>query len=58
MNVLHVICLFQIVFLYRYSFDVAFDIFNVMVVFFRFGLVYVAKYVEVAGDGSHHEVDG
>ena len=58
MNVLHVICLFQIVFLYRYSFDVAFDIFNVMIEFFRFGFVDVAKYVEVTGDGSHHEVDG
>ena len=58
MNVLHVICLFQIVFLYRYSFYIAFDIFNVMIVFFRFCLVYVAKYVQVTWDRSHHEVDG
>ena len=34
MNVLHIICFFQIVFLYRYSFYVAFDVFDVMVVFF------------------------
>ena len=58
MNVLHIICFFQIVFLYRYSFYVAFDVFDVMVVFFWFGLVYVAKDVQVTGDGSHHEVDG
>ena len=58
MYVLHVICLFQIIFLYRYSFYVAFDVFYVMIEFFWFCLVYVAEYVEVTWDRPHHEIDG
>lgn len=58
MHVLHVICLFQIVFLYRHSFDIAFDVFDIMIEFFGFCLVYVAKYVEVTWNRSHHEVYG